>query len=106
MFDDPKKELEQLEKQLLREEDGEWLENQLAQARALLDNNGSHSTPSARSGRAPASRSNAQIYDYDDPDPYEQELPKKKGIGCLVLIALAETLAIAAILAYWFTKFL
>lgn len=106
MFDDPKKELEQLEKQLLREEDGEWLDNQLAQARALLGSDGAHSGSSAHSGRAPVSRPSAQIYDYDDSEPYEQESPKQKGIGLLVLIALAETLAIAAILAYWFTKFL
>lgn len=113
MFDDPKKDLDRLNAQLLseysREEeipDSDWLDDELREARALMDNDYSRSP--ARGG---------SVYDYDEEadddgmalysdDPrLREEKPKKakkeKGIGGLVFLACLESLGIVAVLVWW-----
>ena len=128
MFDDPKMELKKLEQQLLKDE--EWLDRELAAARALMGEepvkkakpaqtrknpaqtkqNRPSGTPRSGSGTAPvrnyannygrASKVVASNYQDYDLDEYEKKHPKK-GVKGLVILAVLETLGIVAVVAYW-----
>ena len=114
MFDDPQKELEQLQKQLLEEE--EWFSRELDSAKALLGDSRktrrtglSHAASAAGAPRkapsAPAEppvRSQANNHDgkktrAGKPEP----APKQKSVKGLVILAILETLGIVGIAAYW-----
>ena len=118
MFDDPKKELQRLEQQLLQEEEDEWLDRQLEQAHALLGDEleepeeDMDATRVYRdlSGQLPvrnyANGYGAQpMYDFEeeyaDEAEEEEEPPREKGVGGLVMLAILETLGILAVIAYW-----
>lgn len=109
MFDDPKKDLNRLNSQLLAEEpeveEEDWLEAELKAAHALMDND--YSRPQNRE---------VPLYDYEEdeeeedialyadaPQPSEKtKKPKKqKGIGGLVFLACLETLGIIALILWW-----
>ena len=115
MFDNPKKDLNWLNDQLLAEgqqeetDDLDWLEAELQEARVLMDND--YSRPARR---------DVALYDYeaevreeeedeedialyaDAPRPVKEKKPKKeKGIGGLVFLACLETLGIIAVLLWW-----
>lgn len=93
MFDNPKKELADLEAQLLKEE--EWFATELEQAKALI-------------GEEPVKKTKAS-------KPKTEDAPKKKSSGKkkvkeeekpksnrgLVILAILETLGIVGIIAYW-----
>lgn len=107
MFDNPKKELEALEKQLL--EDEAWFEKELDSAKRMIGQVPQKSrqataprTPQApkpavktapAGDRAPA-RENKQKNEKAAP-------PKKKGIRGLVILASVESLGILGLIAYW-----
>ena len=111
MFDDPKKELEQLQEQLLKDED--WFTRELDSAKAMI---GDQAVPKKRKTAAssavqaantqkipqpdPRIRNYANGYGTTDPARDEAELPKKSNKG-LIILALLETLGIVAIAAYW-----
>lgn len=125
MFDNPKKDLQWLEDQLLEEdaasaEDGgedwleeDWLDDELREAHALMDND--YSRPARRE---------PSFFDYDEEEGEEElavytDVPdepkhgkgkkskkekkpgKEKGIGGLVFLACLETLGIIAVLLWW-----
>lgn len=123
MFDDPKKELKKLEQQLLAEEENEWLDDQLAQAHALLGDDIEPEDMDATRiyrddfGKMPV-RNYANGYaaprqtcDYDEqyvdePDTAQEEAPREKGIAGLIVLALLEMLAIAVVIVYWLGQIL
>jgi len=117
MFDDPRKELERLQAQLL--EDDEWFEKELESARALIGDaprkpakkNGNKAKPrqeevhrkqpKARKAAAPV-RNYANNYGQDKPPVRNNGAAKpQKGIGGLVVLALLETMGIVGVVAYW-----
>ncbi len=113
MFDDPKRELKRLETELLQEEDGDWLDRELAQAHALLGDEPQEPELDYRefTGTAPV-RNYANGYGAQVPEMYDEEdslyadeepapLPRQKGIQGLVLLALLELAGIAGIVLYW-----
>ncbi len=126
MFDNPKKELEQLENRLLAAEaDGQWLDEELADAHRLLGDIDYEQQPRQdldatqvfRSAGAPVRNyangygrgvNYEEQYDYDDGEDFQQynELSQKRGIRNLVILAVAESLAIVGIIAYWLVKIL
>ncbi len=106
MFDDPKKNLRQMEEALLAVEyedenpdDSDWLE----EAKALLGDE--EDTPVLR----PNPRNRAVAFDrtvFADEEPDEDaavylDKPRKKGIGKLVILALLELAGIAALIVWW-----
>lgn len=121
MFDDPRKNLKQLEEQLLSETeapgsetgddplgDESWLDDELREAHALMNNDYT---------RAPSRE--PVIFNYDVDTEEEDDLAvysdapaaprrkkgkkskKEKGIGGLVFLACLETLGIIAVLLWW-----
>ena len=108
MFDDPKKNLGQLQKELLAEEDAnKWLDDELAETRRLLD--GDVQEPAATA--AEKIRNFANGYgeaDYEDEpeEAPENELSHKRTIRNLVVVALIELAGILGVLGYWFIKLL
>ena len=129
MFDDPKKELKKLEQQLLKDE--EWLDRELAAARALMGDEPvkkSAKTAPARKnmeqtqvyrtagasrpgGEAAPVRNYANNYGRTpkvvvrNPEDYDldeyEAKHPKKGVKGLVILAVLETLGIVAVVAYW-----
>ena len=124
MFDDPKKELQRLQEQLLQEED--WFEKELAEAKALIGDaprKGKPKTPArpapeaeprprkqapVQEEPAPVRKNNPKVRNYAN--GYGQETPvvrntetekPKKGIRGLVFLAVLETLGIVGVVAYW-----
>lgn len=113
MFDDPKKELEQLQEQLLKDED--WFARELDSAKAMI---GDQPTPKKRKTAAagavhsanaqrkpqtsadPAIRNFANGYGNADSQQEEPKAPRKSNKG-LIILACLETLGIVAIAAYW-----
>ena len=94
MFDDPKKELDTLEKQLLADED--WFQKELDSAKRMIgsDPKTSQRTTAARSAqaaKAPAKRDAAK----------NAPAPRKKGVKKLLILLLVEILGILALAAYW-----
>lgn len=122
VFDDPKKELKRLERELLAEEDDHWLDDQLAQAHALLgDTSETEDMDATRIYRdasempvrnyANGYTAPRKLYDYDEQyvdEPQEDlsDVPREKGIGGLIVLALFEMLAIAIVLVYWMGQIL
>lgn len=113
MFDDPRKDLKRLEKQLQKEEQSDseewldeedWLDDELEEARALMDRDYSRGY-----------QHEAVVYDYEDEEEQtvyadtpsrskakkEKKPKKEKGIGGLVFLACLETLGIIAVLLWW-----
>ena len=114
MFDDPKKELEQLEEKLLAAEDDDWLDKQLSEAKALIGDAPRKKRPAngnayrnyansygkeAPKTQAAPKKKEPQVYadEYEE----EEEVPKEKGVRGLIILAVAETLGIVGIIAYW-----
>ena len=131
MFDDPKKELQRLQQELLAEEEyeeeflteDEWFEREIAEAKALSG----YQEPEVRNyangygaGRQPAydpSRrshlSGRSGYPQQERAAYrptvknysEETLPeeeeREKGLGGLIALAVTLTLGIVAVAAYW-----
>ena len=94
MFDDPKKELDALEKQLLADED--WFKKELDAAKRMIgsDPKASQRTTAARSvqaAKAPAKKDTAK----------NAPAPRKKGVKKLLILLLVEILGISALAAYW-----
>ena len=89
MFDDPKKELDTLEKQLMADED--WFQKELDSAKRMIDQNPQKrerttAARSAQASKAPAKKAPA---------------PRKKGVKKLLILAAVEILGILALAAYW-----
>ena len=98
VFDDPKKELEQLRKQLLQEE--AWFEKELDSARRMLGEEVAPKHPAGAQAGVPGARTQAAVRSVPRAVPV-QEVPKNKGIRGLVILAALETLGIVAVAAYW-----
>ena len=108
MFDDPGKELNRLQQQLLEEDDG-WLDDALADAHRLLGDDGDEEDIAPAPGRPAAART--RNTDRSDPDleAYSRAVhdePKKKGVAGLVFLLCLELLGIAAVAAYWLLELL
>ena len=94
MFDDPKKELDALEKQLLADED--WFKKELDSAKRMIDSDSKKAqrTAAARSvqtAKAPAKKDTTK----------KAPAPRKKGVKKLLILLLVEILGILALAAYW-----
>lgn len=93
MFDNPKKELAELEEQLLKEE--EWFNTELEQAKSLIGEEPvkKPKASKAKTGSAPQKKGSGKK------KAKPEEKPKSnKG---LVILAVLETLGIVGIVAYW-----
>ena len=100
VFDDPKKELEQLQKQLLQDE--AWFEKELDAAHRLLGDEVVLKNPAGAQAGVPGRRARTQAAVHAAPRPVPvQQVPKTKGIRGLVVLAVLETLGIVAVAAYW-----
>ena len=94
MFDDPKKELDALEKQLLADED--WFKKELDSAKRMIDpdprkSQRSTAARSAQAAKTPAKKDTAK----------DVPVPRKKGVKKLLVLLLVEILGILALAAYW-----
>ena len=83
VFDDPKKELEQLQSELLEQD--ELFQRELESARRMIEEN-------------PRNRKAARSAQEED---WEELVPRKKGVLGLLILAAVELLGIAGILGYW-----
>lgn len=109
MFDDPKKELEELEKKLLNAENDAWLDAQLAEAYALLGD-----TPAMQGTVASARGTARPVPDPSGPVSKKPAAPaapvapvkKKKKADWLTIVILVELLGIGGLAAYWAVMFL
>ena len=105
MFDDPKKDLEYLQEQLLREE--EWFQRELESAKVMIGDAPRKNTKKPqpqRTNPAPKApvRNYANGYGEKTPAADKRETAKpRKGIGGLVALAVVETLGIVGVVAYW-----
>ena len=109
MFDDPKKELQLLEEQLLKEED--WFEKELNEAKALIGDaprkspakKAPKTAPNAESRPKKAAAQEKPVSQQKNVRNTEAKKPKKKkkGIRGLVILAILETLGIVGVVAYW-----
>ncbi len=122
MFDDPKKELQRLQKELLEEEEGQW--DDLRDIQDILEEYEEEDSVEAiirefgaESRREPAYQNYANGYGRrrdafeetpgleDDAVLYREDArgkrKKEKGLGGLVFLAVLETLGILAIAAWW-----
>jgi hypothetical protein len=107
MFDNPKKELEKLEKQLL--EDEEWFQRELDSAKRMIGQvpakqqrpsaprtpQAPKAAPKSAPARSSGSKPKAQAV------PVKEPVEKKKSNKGLVILACAETLGILGLAAYW-----
>ncbi len=107
MFDDPRKELEQLQEKLLQDED--WFEKELDSAKRMIGQQ-----PEKRRAAAPAvpqkkvktearaSMDDTRVWTREmtlDEEEFQPE--KEKGVKGLLILASLETLGILAVAAYW-----
>ena len=125
MFDNPKKELEKLEKQLL--EDEEWFQRELDSAKRMIGQvpakqqrpsaprtpQGSKPAPQSAQARSTGGKkeSSARTAQVKEPAKAPAKVPakapvkapekKKKSNKGLVILACAETLGILGLAAYW-----
>ena len=102
MFDNPKKELAELEAQLLKEE--EWFEKELAQAKALIGDEPvkKPKTKTASNKTAPAKKSTPAAQKVrESKKPVMEEEKKPKSNKGLITLAILETLGIVGVVAYW-----
>ena len=100
MFDDPKKELDKLQQQLLQDE--KWFEQELDSAHRMLGDQVPDRNPAGAQAGVPNRRpaTQAAVHAHPKPQPV-QEVPKTKGIRGLVILAILETLGIVGVVAYW-----
>jgi hypothetical protein len=113
MFDDPKKELELLQEQLMKDE--EWFERELDSAKRMIgvqpekkpQRAAVTARPSATTAKTTTVRNYANGYGEAAAklrQPVMEEefpLPGKKGIRGPLTIVVLETLGIAGLAAYW-----
>lgn len=105
MFDDPKKELERLERALLQseEEPGED-ELDLEEVKAYLaedDWEGTDREPLYRRYADIDWQDEADEEPEEEPADYQPAPPRKKGIAGLMILLLMETAALVAVIAWW-----
>jgi hypothetical protein len=107
MFDNPKKELEKLEKQLL--EDEEWFQRELDTAKRMIGQVPAkqqrpsaprtpqvpQAAPKSAPVRSSGSKQKAQAV------PVKEPVEKKKSNKGLVILACAEIVGILGLVAYW-----
>ena len=112
IFDDPRKSLEQLQRQLLQEEvfeeefltEEEWLDEELAEAKALLENDYEKKDEDAIHYRNFANsygqyQQPQQYGDFEeDEEDWEEPAPKGNGQLALTFVLLAGIVAVAV---YW-----
>ncbi len=102
MFDDPKKELQMLEEELLRsEEKDEDFERFYSEIYAEFGDQTQNST-AAQPHRTQPRKAPAHTPD----SRYVPAPPKKKGIRGLVILACLETLGIVGVVLWWVLKIL
>ena len=103
MFDDPKKELEALEKQLLSDE--AWFEKELDSAKRMIGQNPAapQRPAAARTPQTPKSAAQSAAKPAAQPKKMpEPEAPApKKSVKGLLILAGVETLGILGLIAYW-----
>ena len=101
MFDDPNKELDTLQKQLLADE--AWFEKELDSAKRMIDQNPRkpQRTTAVRTAQAPKSAPRQS-----KPAAPKAPAPKKKGVKKLLILAAVEILGILGLAAYWVTGIL
>ncbi len=113
MFDDPRKELAELEKQLL--EDEEWFQRELDSAKRMIGQmpekpqrpTAPRKTQATKVTQSAPVRNYANGYGQGQPKAAprkpQAEAPakKEKGIKGLVTLAIFETLGILGLAAYW-----
>lgn len=126
MFDDPRKELQRMQQELLAAEEEEW--DDLSDIQDLLDDYeeedsieallaefGTEETPVRNYANSYGGRSARPVFDYQETDDeldddavlYREDARKKKGkkkekgVGGLVFLAVLETIGILAIAAWW-----
>ncbi len=104
MFDDPRNRLQWMEQALLEEEEEEEYEEErddlMQRVDELLEEDAEAFSPTVRRGRPAPEFSQGFRPDFDE-DAALQPPAKKKGIGGLILLAILETAAIAAIARWW-----
>ena len=119
MFDDTKKELQRLSRQLLEEETvpeaeeaeelsyDEWLDREIAQAKAMLDDVPEKEPEVVRNyaneygKNIPQPRAAIVETEYYSDELKEEAPVKEKGVGGLVALAWLLTAGIVAVAAYW-----
>ena len=108
MFDDPQKNLGQLQKELLAEEDAnKWLDDELTDARRLLgEEPAAEEVPQEAPVRNFANGYGLEDYEDEPEEVPENELSQKRTIRNLVVVALIELAGILGVLGYWFIKLL
>lgn len=108
MFDDPQKNLGQLQKALLAEEDAnKWLDDELADARRLLgEEPAAEEVPQEAPVRNFANGYGMEDYEDEPEEALENELSHMRTIRALVVVALIELAGILGVLGYWFIKLL
>ena len=112
MFDNPKKELEALEKKLL--EDEAWFEKELDSAKRMIGQNPQKpprapQAPKRPAAAAPAPKTTAKTAPAPAKASAKQgkqpekapAAPKKDSIRGLLILAAVETLGILGLIAYW-----
>ena len=107
MFDNPKKELEALEKQLLADE--AWFEKELDSAKRMIGQAPQKSRQAAAPRAPQTAKSPVKTAPATEPAPSkkekkskkEQAQPKKKGIRGLLILLAVETLGILGLIVYW-----
>ena len=113
MFDDPKKELNRLQEELLSEETSSW-EDELADLDSLLaDYEEDRTLPVKEAYRKvdDLHRMSDALLDEEDEDEEDEDLyqdtvkasrkQKEKGVGGLIAVAVVESLAIIGLLVWW-----
>ena len=108
MFDNPKKELEELQEKLLQDE--EWFEKELDTAKRLIgqqpQKKPAAAAPKKEIKEMPAHNvakgmENTQVWTRELNFEEEEMQPTEKGVKGLLILAALETLGILAIGAYW-----
>ena len=104
MFDDPRKELNRLQAQLL-EDDEDELGDMLADAHRLLGDGEEEDEPAPVRPATPRTRNTDRSdTDLDDYSRRVHDAPKKKGVAGLVFLLCLELMGIAVLAAYWFLE--
>ena len=107
MFDDPRKELEELQEKLLQDED--WFEQELDSVKRMIGQKPEKDRVAAAKKKEEAGKAPVRDLAKDDTQVWTRELNleeeknqvKEKSNKNLVILAVLETLGILAIGAYW-----
>ena len=109
MFDDPNKELSRMQEELLSGDDNDdlaGLDDLLKDYEPTVLEDLPEEKPAAPKPRkAPAVTKEAAALSemlLDEDEDMEPAQPKEKGIGGLIALCIAETVAIVGLLAWWF----